>query len=282
MNVGSLAARLELARAERERAAGVIAHCLHEPLSRARALADAARRNERRWGRQTRRLLARLRSKRAHGIEVACAERRRLAAFNAYLREEDRPKMLLGLHFGSFFADLIKMLDAAPRGTRVCAPVPGRSLPLLEPLVGYARAIGVELSLLPLKSKLALALRHARERRDVVLMLGDLGAAHGRTVATTLFDTAVHLVAGPYSIARWLGAQLVLVRPELGRDGAGLGFDALDDDLHSCIATLAARYARRAEQLIASAPTHWLRWQHFTELLSTEPADDAASSGGGR
>jgi len=281
VSVTSLVARLDAARAERERVAGVIAHCLHEPLSRARGFADAARRNQRRWGRQTQRLLTRLRSRRAHRIASTCTERRRLAAFTAYLEEEDRPKVLLGLHFGSFLADLIKLLDVAPHGTRVFAPVPARSELSLAPVVEYAHGRGTQLVLLPLKSNLALALRHARERGDVVLMLGDLGRTHGQTVSTTLFGASVDLVAGPYAIARLLRAPLVLVHSATGCEGTELYFDAPLDD-SAPVATLAARYAQRAERVIASAPTRWLRWPRFTELLSTGLADDVAPSGGRR
>ncbi len=279
----SIAARFNAARAERDRVAGVIAHCLREPASHARALADAVRHNERRWGRQTRRLLARLYARGTHGIELTARERRRLDAFNAYLREEERPKVLLGLHYGSFITDLMKMLDAAPPATRVYAPVPPGSVATLSPLIDYARSKRTELRLVPLGSPLALQLRHAREQRDIVLMLGDLGPKHGRTVAATLFDVAVRLVDGPYAIARALRAPLVLVRSEVTRAAAELAFDAPDQTCAEGtpidLTTLAERFARRAERLIALAPAHWLRWPRFTELLSSENADVAAASG---
>jgi predicted LPLAT superfamily acyltransferase len=280
----SIAARFNAARAERDRVAGVIAHCLHEPASRARALADAVRYNERRWARQTRRLLARLHARGTHGIELTPPEERRLDAFNAYLREEERPKVLLGLHYGSFIADLIKMLDAAPPGTRVYAPVAPGSMAALSPLIDYARSKRTELRLVPLRSHLALQLRHAHESRDIVLVLGDLGPKHGRTVEATLFDVAVQLVVGPYAIARSLRAPLVLVRSEVTRAAAELAFDTPDETCAEGgpidLTTLAQRYARRAERLIALAPAHWLRWPRFTELMPSEEADVAAASGG--
>jgi lauroyl/myristoyl acyltransferase len=291
MKVRSLAARFASERAAHQRAVEVVAECLHEPVDRAHVVVERMRCNQRRWFKQTTALLSRLARGRPHGLDVSDRERARLVAFAEYLERERRPKVLLGLHFGNFLVGLLKMLDLAPTGTRVFAPVPARSLVTLAPVAQYAVAMGKELNLLPLKSTAMLALRRARESRDVVLLLGDLGSSYGTTVQTTLFDKPVRLVSGPHALARALRAPVVLVHAEPSRKDEELRLHAANDECTlsaepsaarasakgelPSVATLAAQYAAWIERLIQSHPSHWTRWPRIHELF-VSPGDVAA------
>jgi hypothetical protein len=248
-------------------AAAAICECLHEPPQHAWWLATAAHLNALRASRAANRALIRLARGRDHGLRPTPREQARLAALCAYLRSATRPTVVLGLHAGNFIRALLLALDAAPRGTRVLLPIPARSGAALEGVRRAALAAGKVVEPLPLQTAQMRRLRRVATGCDAMFLATDLGAEYGRTVEARLFDAPAHLVAGPYLLARALGAEILWLDttgPELALEGP-FSANASQD-----CQQLAQPFVDRMTRAIARAPTAWTRW-HTVPALRTPP-----------
>jgi len=195
-----------------------------------------------------------------------------------YLNQRNRGVVVATIHMGDYLEGL-RQLRLACAAERQVFVIRRREWSEAEQRV-FERICGADSAITVLRRGIRSAATAIRELRRgaIVVVLYDLPARYGRTVAVNFFGRTANFVRGPAELAVVGGADVLPLFSHYDVDGTLIAqampvipASGDNDDRAARVAIVMQRLCALAEAQIRRHPSQWAHWSLVNELTDTMP-----------